>query len=90
VHEHLGGVDGAGALTLAPQLVHEAIGGHDLPGVERKDSEYRPLANASQGNRVVVADPHLKRPEDPQLQRGPHGLNGNSGISAAQCSVSDW
>ena len=66
-------MDGTGRRTLAPQLVHETIGGHDLAGVEREDGEDRPLANASQGNRVVVTDPHLKRPEDPQLQRAPTG-----------------
>ena len=51
---------------LAPELVDQAVGRNDSPGVEQQDREQRPLPLPRERERALVTD-DLERPEQPKL-----------------------
>ena len=63
--------DGGARRLVAPQLVDEAIGGHDLIGLEQQECEQAALLETAERKRAAFA-PDLERAQDPELDRALH------------------
>ena len=61
-----GGEGPVGRLAL-PEVVNEALGGHDLVGGEEEPSQQDPFSASPDGDRATRTD-HLNRAEDQELQ----------------------
>src|SRR5919106_5756641 len=53
---------------IAPELLDQAVAGHDLVGAEQQEGDERPLARSPEGYRPVV-EPRFERAEQPELER---------------------
>lgn len=71
-HEHLNGVKSAPGGIFWPKLIDQAICGDRLVCPEGKDGQERALAMTAQLGDLAL-DPHLKRAQDAELNRYPHG-----------------
>jgi len=57
----------------APQLVEDAIEGHDPPVVHGEHGQQRPDAAARHHGRPALREPHLQGPEDAEIHL--HGVD---------------
>jgi hypothetical protein len=60
-------VGGAARRRLPPELVDQAVGGHDLSGAEQQEGEQGALLRRTERDRDTVAA-CFQRTEDPKLQ----------------------